>query len=103
MIALASARVGVDAAKKGKARKKLSAQLRLQKIQAEQQADETLKAERTEAFKSIAMNYIKSQEMAVQEQKDVKQKEKEKNIQIAVIAGIGIIFIGVIAYKLTNK
>lgn len=101
MIVLATARVGADAAKKSKARKQLSAQITQEKREAEVQGEELLRRQKIEALKSIAMSYAQTQQKAIEGEKA--KKQKERNIQIALATGLGLVIIGFVAYKTINK
>jgi hypothetical protein len=103
MIVLATARVSVDAAKKSKARKQLVSQKLQEKRESESQAETFLKKEKTDTLKSIAVNYVQSQQKALEDLEKKKQQEKENNIKIGVATGIGVIIVGIIAYKVINK
>ena len=80
MIVLATARVSVDAAKKSKARKQLVSQKLQEKRESESQAETFLKKEKTDTLKSIAVNYVQSQQKALEDLEKKKQQEiKDKN------------------------
>jgi hypothetical protein len=103
MIGIALTKVGADAAKKSKARKQLSAERVKIKQETELKGEELLKQQKKEALKAVAVQYVQAQQAAIQAQEIQKEQEKEKNIQIALATGIGLVLVGVIAYKITNK
>lgn len=101
MLVLATARVTKDAIGKSKERKTLSAQMTAQKREFEQQAEQTLKEQKKEALKSIAINYTKNQQEAIENQN--KEKQKQKNVEIATMVGVGVLLVGVVAYVVIKK
>jgi hypothetical protein len=101
MLVLATARVTKDAVKKSKERKQISSQMTAQKREFEQKSEQTLRQQKTEALKSIAINYTKSQQEAIEKQKV--EEQKQKNIQIATMVGVGVIVAGVITYVMVKK
>ena len=101
MLVLATARVTKDAVVKSKQRKQLSAQMTSQKREFQEQAEQSLRQQKTEALKSIAINYTKAQQDAIEKQK--KEEQKQKNIQIATMVGVGVIVAGVITYVIVKK
>lgn len=72
-----------------------------QKREFEQKSEQTLRQQKTEALKSIAINYTKAQQEAIEKQKV--EEQKQKNIQIATMVGVGVIVAGVITYLMVKK
>lgn len=101
MLVLATARVTKDAVVKSKQRKQMSAQMTAQKREFEQKSEQTLRQQKTEALKSIAINYTKAQQEAIEKQKV--EEQKQKNIQIFTMVGVGVIVAGVITYVMVKK
>lgn len=101
MLVLATARVTKDAVVKSKQRKQMSAQMTAQKREFQEKAEQSLKEQKKEALKSIAINYTKAQQEAIEKRK--KEEQKQKNIQIATMVGVGVIVAGVVTYAILKK
>lgn len=99
MIVVAAGNVAAGAAKKSKQRKQLNYQMVVEKAESERQVTEQLRKNKQEAFKTIAKNYVESQQKAKQEKELKKKKEMQRNIAIVAGAGVVLITVGYLAYK----